>query len=525
MPTPTLIDILQLKELDALNNDEALSAVAVLVDHANDNGNLDLISRALTWCEALDVRALSNEQKVNLDYYRANAWAGRYAPKARDRAAAWAWEQPDLQQQIFLLRRALSNPAFQELPLIRKCEILTNLGNCLDTIGRFVDARFCWTEALRLEPEFWMARANRGRAAMHYANALYDDGHRGVFALFAHRDLTAALVSLGNHPEYGDPRLGSYFSEAARAIDRHFPLKGIEAAYQPDVPQITGSTSETAYRIWCCKEGLFLNPLNDFEAQSIAAHDVLMLPSFTLGIKEPPVIAGLFNQLKQEYASARWLYYEGITADSAHFSDRGVLLYDTLDHASYGLGVEKVRLAFRMAYSMWDKTAFFLNRYIQLNIPERKITFRSIWRAKEKMPVRPEFDLSENWAFRGLYWLSKDVFEEGFKESTEPDARAVHELRNHLEHKYVKVHEMELSAGAGLEQAAFDPFADTLAYAITKNDLHRKTLRLLKLVRATLIYLSLGVHREERRRNSFNDLKEPLLATTAIHTFADDRKV
>ena len=35
--------------------------------------------------------------------------------------------------------------------------------------------------------------------------------------------------------------------------------------------------------------------------------------------------------------------------------NRDVLLYNTLDYPAYGLAVEKVKVAFRMAYSIFDK--------------------------------------------------------------------------------------------------------------------------------------------------------------------------
>jgi hypothetical protein len=56
----------------------------------------------------------------------------------RDPAAGWAWEQPDLQEQILHLRRAIAHPGFEALDLLRRCQILTNLANSLNTVGRFV---------------------------------------------------------------------------------------------------------------------------------------------------------------------------------------------------------------------------------------------------------------------------------------------------------------------------------------------------------------------------------------------------
>ena len=77
-----------------------------------------------------------------------------------------------------------------------------------------------------------------------------------------------------------------------------------------------------------------------------------------LPIGEPPVLTGFFNQLKQEFVSARWLYFEGIHSESAHFSDRKVLLYNTLDYPAFGLAVEKTKVAFRMAYRCSDDCLF-----------------------------------------------------------------------------------------------------------------------------------------------------------------------
>ncbi|MGH6869177.1 MAG: LA2681 family HEPN domain-containing protein, partial [Methylocella sp.] len=215
-------------------------------------------------------------------------------------------------------------------------------------------------------------------------------------------------------------------------------------------------------------------------------------------LSEPPGLIGFFNQMKQEFVSARWLFYEATHATEPHFSDHDVLLYNTLDYPVYGLATEKLKLAFRSIYSLFDKIAFFLNHYMSLGVVHHGISFRTIWR-ENSGAIRPQFEESENWPFRGLYWLSKDLFEAGYRDFTEPEAQALHELRNHLEHKYLKVHEMLMPSHPG-HASGVDPFFDTLAYALSRADLERKSLRLMKLARAALIYLALGMHREEERR-------------------------
>jgi tetratricopeptide (TPR) repeat protein len=508
--------------ISGLSNDEALDLIAQLVDRASDNADLDLVNHSLSLADELEARSLQLSEIALLDYFRANAWACRYQQRLGDHSAVWDFEQPEVRQQVFLLRRAMNSPGFDTMDSIRRCQILTNLANQLDTLGRFVEAHAYWSAALTIDANFWMARANRGRGLMHYAAALYDPGHTEVFALYAHSDLTQAIELISKYPHLGDHRLISIFSKSSEQIANNYSIKAIGKAHKPDDWNMGSGATERAYRRWCLSNMLFLNPLNDIEATSIAARDIMTLPNFITPINEPPIVVGMFNELKQGFVSARWMLWEGMQAGKPHLSDRKVLLYNTLDYPAYGLSVEKVKVAFRMAYSTLDKIAYFLNHYLTLGIPEKEVSFRTIWRESDKVKgkgkgaVRDRFAKSDNWPFRGLFWLSNDLFEKDMQDSIEPEAQALAELRNHLEHKYVKVHEMLLPS-----KSAGDPFHDTLAYAITRSDLERRTLRLIQLVRAALIYLSLGMHREEQKRAKD---KEGLTATMPLDPWRDKWK-
>lgn len=494
---------------------EAFDLIAQLIDQATDETDLDLAKYTLQLADELDARELSASDKAILDYFRANAWACLYQKRMDDRAAVWDFEQPEVGQQIFLLRRAMNSPGFVTLHPLRRCQILTNLANQLDTVGRFVEARTHWTAALKIEPGFWMALANRGRALMHYAAALYDPAHEAVFAVHAYDDLLAAVRQSAEFRQLGDPGIISIFSKSAEQIARHYDIENARGSYKSDGWDMGDEAQEQTYRQWCLANTLFLNPLNDVDASSIAARDVMGLPSFMTKINEPPIVVGMFNELKQAFVSARWLLWEGVQEGDPHFSDREVLLINTLDYPAYGVAVEKVKLAYRAAYSILDKISYFLNYYLGLGVPERLVSFRSIWREKKDGSVREQFTASENWPFRGLFWLSKDLFEGELMDSTEPDARALADLRNHLEHKYVRV------VQDGFPVSDSGPFHDTLAYRITRSDLERKTLRLLQLTRAALVYLLLGMHREEKRRRAG---QEGLMGTMSLDTWSDEWK-
>jgi hypothetical protein len=125
-----------------------------------------------------------------------------------------------------------------------------------------------------------------------------------------------------------------------------------------------------------------------------------------------------------------------------------------------------------------------------LGIPEKQVSFRTLWRADEKKPIRSEFDLTGNWGFCSLYWLAKDFFEKSNDEVAEPQARGLSEIRNHIEHKYLQVTVAESPTG---------PPGD-LALMVSREQFESKALHLLKLVRSALIYLAIGVGFEERRR-------------------------
>jgi tetratricopeptide (TPR) repeat protein len=497
-------ELVQREHLVGVEDDGALNWIAQLVDLAGNRMSEDGLRKALAWCDELKGRNPGDRVSAIISYFSANAWANlsRLRHQREGDVSPSSWEQPEAEQQILCLRGALNGPGFAQLERGRQYQILTNLGNVLSGSGRFIEALECWGRVLALVPKFWMARGNRGVALTHYARALYDPGHQAIFLLFAHRDLEEASAPDPATLSWGDPAVLQYFVGHKQRIEARAKLETIATHFKPEGRSLGRSADERAYRSWCLRNTLFLNPLNDLAGHGIAAQDVLTLPDFVTSLDEPPVLIGFFNQMKQEFASARWEYYLGIQTHKPHFSDRRVLLYNTLDYPTYGLAVERVKSAYKYAYSLFDKIAFFLNHYLTLGIKPSQVSFRSIWREKNGDPIHPireALQKSGNWPLRGLFWLSKDLFDERHSVTTDPDARALHELRTHLEHRYVKVHEMMRVRTPHSTHP--DLFFDTLAYSISRASLEERTLRLLKLVRGALIYLALAMHREEHRRH------------------------
>lgn len=497
-PEATYKSLISVENLKDFPTERALSHIGRLTDISLDTEKIEGLKLAIKLSEELQKRHLTTGQLATSHYFLANAWASLRTLLRVGSDRSWEWEQKEIEKEIIHLRRALHKDGLHELPDERVCQILTNLGNLMDYIGRFVEAVEYWDRALAKLPSFPMARGNRGYGLTQYARALYDPGHAEVFLKYAHTDLSTAILS-------------ELHEDARKSFDKY--LTEIEAVLPPEFLDkdvdlhgfsIGASEQEILYRKWCLENRLFLNPLNDIGPHSIAAHDILTTPPIVVKIGEGPYYPGYFNQMKQELVSARYLYYEGINEERPHFSDRDVLLYNTLDYPSYSLSVEKVKAAFRIVYSLFDKIAFFLNEYLDLSIPKKRVTFKTLWYEahNKKKGLRPDFQHRQNWPLRGLFWLSKDLFEDnlGFKESIGPDAQELHDIRNHLEHKYLKLHE-DLWHGPPLDSdEASLALADTLAFSMHRRDFKAKTLRLIKMARAALIYLSLAIHCEEQRR-------------------------
>jgi tetratricopeptide (TPR) repeat protein len=507
-----------IESLLGLEDAKAFHYLACLIDLASRYHDPSGTAKALRWCEELEKRSLSASNEMLLAYYRANAWGDKASERHLDHVEAWRWEQPETINQILSLRKARRHPRFPTWDSVRRAQVLTNLGNQLDGLGRFVEAIPIWNQALEIKPAFGMARGNRGLALATYARALFDPHHRAYFLLSAFRDLEFALSGEADFEGYSDAEAKQSFQQRMRQISRLANFDKLEEQLRlDDVPLAVGG-DEMRYRAWALHEGLFLNPLNDLGGLSVAGTDSFVLPSFTTGIGEPPTWLGFFNQLKQEFVSARWFFYEGTRISGPHFSDRDVKLYNTLDYPSYGVHVERVKIAFRMAYSVFDKIAYFLNDYVGLKIPEKQVYFRTVWYVPGKKEIRPEFKELRNWPWRGLYWLSQDFFDEKLSATAEPDALELHRIRNKLEHSYLKLHEM----GSGSSPGSL--FHDRLAYSLSRHDFQSKTLHVLRLARAALIYLSLGMDQEEARRMSEKGGKAGLQMPMTLDTWDDDWK-
>ena len=485
------------ESLDGIDTPKAIEQIGNLCGVAFSLQRTEGVNRSISFGDDLFRRNLSPKEDACLHYLQSNSWEKLRLLKAREGSSVWGWEQEEIEKELYHLRRALNRDALKDLSTRHVSKVLTNMAALLNHVGRFSEAQEYWDRAVAFVPDYALAKGKRGYALTHYAHVLYDRSHIDKLLKKARGDLNSAVSS----EVYEGARKS--FSKRLAWLDSSFPSlkRGRDFAL---FNYKQSSEEEGTYRKWALEHRLFLNPLNDLGPYPAAMRDVLNVPGIVEGNHEATFFQGIFNQMKQAYVSARYLYYEGIISEEAHFSDKDVMLFDTMDYPSYSLSVEKTKSAFRMSYSIFDKIAFFLDAYMRLETPGGEPTFRTFWYEEQDRSagLRMEFKERKNWPLRGLFWLSKDIYEdkEGFTETIEPDAREVSELRHQIEKRYLKLHEDFYTGMPTRDPDSPLPsaVADSLAYSMHRGEFEAKTLRLLKRARSALMYLCMAVHYEEK---------------------------
>lgn len=476
-------------KFDEFSSKEKIGSIGELVDLASDLRDNRFLDKAFLISEALDLDGLQSNDRLNFYYFFANAWSTKRLINIQKKTGSWENVKYELTKELYHLRKCISIKEFENSSPEFQCQVYTNLGNLFQSVGRFVDAQEYWNLALKVIPDFHMALGNKARGLFEYARLIYDGSHQNIFIYHAYTSIKEAL-----HGETMiHPSAFNAFKGLLNQIQTNWPQEYLTSRHSFDY-NLGKDKKLTAYRKWCLNYTLYLNPLNDLAPYNLACHDILHLPNMTVPAGDPPKYHSLFNQIKQEYGTARFLFYEGLQLPKPNYSDKDIVLVDTLDYAEYSLNLEKVKIAYRLIYSLFDKIAYLLNNYLGVGIEKNKSSFRELWHEPKKdRPLRTIFHESRNEALKGLYWLSKDLFnkDEAHNEVIEPEAKELAEIRNFIEHKSFKVTQ-------GNPFSLYDP--DDLVYSIDRKSFEEKTLKQMKLVRSAIIYTILAINFEEQNK-------------------------
>lgn len=397
-----------------------------------------------------------------------------------------------------------------------------NYCNLLVNIGRYPNAIYNMRKIAK--KKFGMAIGNLGLEVFDYARLDYDITHQQLL-------LEKAASLLKEAINYSDsdvhPSAKSIFHETLLNItdeDSHeeilnaLPsidfLETNNSNFRFDEEEVT--EEEFEYRRWTVDNALMLNTVNDVDYSYDFSHDSIHLPSMIVAIdKYHSTLHGLFNQIKQEYSSARFMLYEGIFASDTHFSDKEVFLVNTLDYPKYGLNIEKTKSAYRVAYSLFDRIAYFLDKYYELGYKPHQISFKKVWNDKSKLLEYAK----TNPSLKALHWINKDLYKSSiseYEDYIDPTLRKTNIIRNTMEHRYLKILDSVIVGEA--KESTYDNFADV----ITTEQFYDLGVNLVRTCREAIILLCMAVNLEEK--NKAKELDNDTIPPISFSSYEDNWK-
>ncbi len=484
-----------------------IKSFGLKIDNCLDNKDVCGLDEAIAECLDYISEQPDDCKEVPLvRYFISNAYSGiRYGCETSSDHSPWAWQSNIRSEELLNLRRSISHDAFSALEIRKQCQIYTNVGNIFCNTGRICQAIKHWDKAIAIDPYFSMALFSKAEGLTALAGMLYDEAH----IAFTYEE-SYALFNLINDERYAlrieahvtdrlfnsaNNFIGWWDSILSDLKFGHKRISDLDHSLDQD-PEIRG------YQQWCLSNRRYINPLNDLSTHSVVSHDIFMLPDMQVSVGDGPYLFAMMQQMKQEYISARYMFYQGTTHYyEKHFSDETMQHVNTLDYPVNGLWIEMIKSAFRTSYSILDKIAIFINQYFDLKIPDRSLSFRIVWynhkKLKNPKPLRACFVERPNLPLRGLYWLSKDLMNSpkayDADDYLELEAEAILTLRNRMEHGYVRIVD-------GVEAAPI--WSNDFSTVVSYDDLTNKTMLIMKIAREALLYLGFAVEIEEKAKRT-----------------------
>lgn len=388
------------------------------------------------------------------------------------------------------LRLSCSNGEFDNSNL--KGQIYVNLGNCLDTLGRSVEAIDLYDKAISINNKFSMAIANRAVALRAFAEI--SDKYRASIYIKAYQDIQS-VINNSDLVAVGGKNAKQGFECELQYIESRFQDKSLlkKKLKHPKYKSDNLSNFEKFYVDLCQKEKLFLNFHIHQDHCKAAIEDPIFIRLITKVDENDTFykFAKYLNQIKEDYAVARLLLVQSQYRqdDFNRISERTTFVY-ALDYSQFNIYTGLLKSSFKEAFNILDKIAVFINNYCQLGFKEEDIYFdairwqkgSSIW--QDAGVIRKEILNSENKSLYALYDIYRDFRSE--------ENQRIKDIRNALTHRRLVIYDSELTD--------WDSKLDK--HNIGYNTMLTETIQLMKLVKASIIYLVNFVNVEESKKKN-----------------------
>jgi hypothetical protein len=198
-----------------------------------------------------------------------------------------------------------------------------------------------------------------------------------------------------------------------------------------------------------------------------------------------------FNHIKEDFATARYLYYKSLSQDTEIINSSQITHYlQTLDYADFGLRSGFVKISLKIAVDCLDRCACFLSLYLDLKNDQSAVMWNNVWYNKlnRDKGIHPEIKkrLSSNFFLAALYDLQKEIYSN--KVIRNKSIFPYKDLRNCATHQLLVLYREGTNKDA-INHWKLETFQEATFFS-------------LRIIKAAIIYLVGVVITEEKDRDS-----------------------
>lgn len=464
---------------------------ALLINIGGDLKRSDLISNGVLMLE--EVTAGDDASESYFFHALFNLGNGHHLLAELERNSSIV--PPDV-ERFQLAKRAYRRAIRISVPIIGRqmSALYTNYANTLSACGRHFDALLEYDKAIQADPTHSLAIGNKGIELSRYASL--SGSHSGALHAEAFELLSTAAedVSL-DASGFGKARkmFGTARDEFLPHIEHFRQHLEEEKAFRRNPEEQSGIEGEL--HNFAGKHDLFINLcVHEWECRDCHQDSLFFDYVTDMGDFETfPRLARYFNQIKEDYVTARYVLFLSQRGDEERSRISGWTSYaDLLEYADYGLTGGLAKVAIAQAFNVLDKIAVFLSLEIGIRESEKDIYFASLWRHKNSTTLRPEIRDKDDVNLVALYDLSLDLKDRHLSQLVE--------LRRRITHRHIVSHGFMMYVGDGSLEDDHILYEELIAQGIIA----------LKTVKSAIVYLAAYLNKQYRNQISDGTLRMPM---------------
>lgn len=448
--------------------------------------SIDTIEHGVELLETHLDQFLSNEKYAQTTYYNlANGYSNIFKFKKIENEFYGIFEETELNIALDYYFKALKA---KQVDKNNTLQILVNIGNTLDQMGRSLEAIEYYNKVLNRNNRFGMALGNKGISLKYYSRIV-----REKWPIYYSESYFLLKKAIKCDDVHNEARVK--FKNHIKEIEKNVDINKLEeiSNNRENIEMEADSEFEEFLIQFCLENKLYLNLCNLCQKCKIAIGDNIAIKKMIVetdsggnpSIEDDPFlkVSSFLNEIKQNYVTARFLLiqsrYPKLNLD---FVDKNVKIIDTFDYKVQNVYVQLLKFAFKNMYDILDKIAIFINEYLNLGKNQRYVSFSNIW--KENGEFNPKIKETKNYNLNALYQIKKDLGDGRFKE--------LRDIRNAVTHRFMGVN---MFRGEKMDEEL----------------LVKKTIEMSQLVKRAIIYLISFVDVEERKKEEeIEDLLVPM---------------